>query len=74
MITLMMPLLSSQNPRIIYDVLVTMGYFSTEFAPDIQIYFGQMILQFITKALQHSMPKIQYKAAQCIVNFEQGIA
>ena len=69
MITLMMPLLQSENPRIIYDVLVAMGYLASEFAPDVQIYFGEMILQFITRALQHHMQKIQYKAALCIVNF-----
>jgi hypothetical protein len=74
MIGLMMPLLQSQNPRIIYDVLITMGYMASEFAPEIQINFGGMILEFIYKALFHPLQKIQYKAALCIVNFEQGIA
>ncbi len=50
-----------------------MGYMATEFAPEIQINFGSMILEFIYKSLCHPMQKIQYKAALCIVNFEQGI-
>jgi hypothetical protein len=74
MIALMLPLLHSSNPRIIYDVLIAMGYMASEFAPEIQKNFGAMILEFIYKALCHSMAKIQYKAALCIVNFEQGIA
>ena len=74
MIALMLPLLHSSNPRIIYDVLITMGYMASEFAPEIQKNFGAMILEFIYKALCHPMAKIQYKAALCIVNFEQGIA
>lgn len=65
----MLPLLQSQNPRIIYDILITMGYMAIEFAPEIQINFGSMILEFIHNALCHPMQKIQYKAALCIVNF-----
>jgi hypothetical protein len=44
MIALMLPLLNTQNPRIIYDILITMGYMAIEFAPEIQINFGSMIL------------------------------
>lgn len=44
MVGLMMPLLSSDNPRIIHDILITMGYMASEFAPEIQINFGGMIL------------------------------
>jgi len=33
MIGLMLPMLSSENPRIIYDILIAMGYMATEFAP-----------------------------------------
>jgi hypothetical protein len=69
MIGLMLPMLQSQNPRIIYDVLITMGYMCNEFAPDIQINFGNMILEFICNAMNHPVTKIQYKAALCIVNF-----
>ena len=36
MVALMLPLLQSDNPRIITDILVAMGYMSTEFAPEIQ--------------------------------------
>lgn len=32
-----------------------------------------MILEFISKAMQHPIQKVQYKAVQCIVNFEQGL-
>ena len=74
MIGLMLPLLQSQHPRIIYDVLITLGYMCSEFAPEIQKNFGNMILQFIYQALCHPLQKLQYKAALCIVNFEQGIA
>ncbi len=68
-----MPLLSSSNPRIIHDILITMGYMASEFAPEIQINFGGMILEFISKALKHAIPKVQYKGVLCIVNFEQGL-
>ena len=69
----MLPLLQNDNPRIIYDVLIVMGYMASEFAPDIQINFGTMILDFISKAMKHPMIKVQYKAILCIVNFEQGL-
>jgi hypothetical protein len=74
MVGLMLPMLHSENPRIIYDILIAMGYMATEFAPEIQINFGSMILEFISKAMKHPLLKVQYKAVQCIVNFEQGIA
>lgn len=74
MVGLMLPMLRSDNPRIIYDILIAMGYMATEFAPEIQVNFGAMILEFITNALKHPLLKVQYKAVQCIVNFEQGIA
>lgn len=64
-----MPLLQSTHPRIIYDVLITMGYMAEEFAPEIQINFGTVMLEFISKALCHHLLKLQYKAALCIVNF-----
>lgn len=44
MVGLMLPLLQSDNPRIIADILVAMGYMATEFAPEIQTNFGPMIL------------------------------
>jgi importin-5 len=74
MVGLMLPLLQSDNPRIIYDILIAMGYMATEFAPEIQTNFGGMILEFIGKAMQHPLLKVQYKAVLCIVNFEQGLA
>lgn len=73
MVQLMLPLLQSENPRIIADILVAMGYMSTEFAPEIQINFGTMILEFICKAMKHPIMKVQYRAVLCIVNFEQGL-
>lgn len=69
MVGLMLPMLHSENPRIIYDILIAMGYMATEFAPEIQINFGSMILEFISKAMKHPLLKVQYKAVQCIVNF-----
>ena len=74
MVQLMLPLLQSDNPRIISDILIAMGYMSTEFAPEIQTNFGTMILEFISKAMKHPLKKVQYKAILCIVNFEQGLA
>lgn len=69
MIGLMLPMLQSDDPRIINDILITMGYMATEFAPEIQVNFGTMILEFISKAMRHPMLKVQYKAVLCIVNF-----
>ena len=69
MIGLMLPLLASQHPRIVYDILITMGYMASEFAPEIQVNFGTMILDFISKSMKHELPKVQYKAVLCIVNF-----
>ena len=74
MVGLMLPMMQSNHPRIIYDSLVVMGYMSTEFNPDIQINFGGMVLEFVCKALAHPLLKVQYKAALCLVNFEQGLA
>ena len=69
MIGLLMSMMQSSHPRIIYDSLVVIGYMSSEFHPDIQINFGKMILEFICMGLCHPMPKIQYKSALCLVNF-----
>lgn len=30
-------------------------------------------MQFISKCLDHSYPKVQYKGALCIQNFEKGL-
>lgn len=51
-----------------------MGYMSEEFAPEIQENYGDLILQFICKCLEHSYPKVQYKGALCIQNFEKGLS
>ena len=69
MIGLMLPMMQSPHPRIIYDSLVVIGYMSSEFHPDIQINFGDMILEFICKGLCHPMLKLQYKSALCLINF-----
>lgn len=73
MVSLILPLLQVQDPKIIYDVLIAMGYMATEFAPEIQTNFGEMILKYILEALRHPYPKVQYKAVNCIVSFEQGL-
>lgn len=66
---LLLPLLETQHPRIIHDILVAIGYLSEQFSPDMQTNYGDMILTFITKALAHKFPKVQFKAVQCIQNF-----
>ena len=44
MVGLMLPMMQSTHPRIIYDSLVVMGYMATEFCPEIQTNFGPMLL------------------------------
>ena len=68
-VNMMIPLLQTENPRIIHDVLVAMGYFAEEFAPDFQKNYGDMVLQFINRGLAHPYPKVQYRSVQCIQNF-----
>ena len=70
---MMMPLIKSENPRIKVDLLVAMGYMAEEFAPEFQKNYGDVVLQFICQALGHQYPKVQYKAVQCIQNFEKGL-
>lgn len=71
---LMNPLLGSSDPRIMHDMLMAMGYMSEEFAPELQQNYGEMMLQFIVKCLQYPALKVQFKAVQCIQNFEKGLA
>ena len=71
--TLVGTVLSTKNPRLIYDVLVAMGYMAEEFAPEIQTNYGDTILQFIAQGLEHPYPKVKYIAVKCIQNFETGI-
>jgi len=66
--------LNTTNPRLIVDIVVAMGYMSEEFAPEIQENYGDLILGFICKCLEHNYPKVQYKGALCIQNFETGLA
>lgn len=72
--SLILPLLNSNEPRIMHDILVAMGYMSEEFCPEIQQHYGELILQFILKSLQFPALKVQYKAAQCLQNFQKGLA
>lgn len=71
--SLVVPLIQTSNPKIVYDILVAFGYMSEEFAPEIQTNYGDLILQFICKALEHPYPKVKYIAVKSIVNFETGI-
>lgn len=65
--------MQTQNPKIIYDILVAFGYMSEEFAPEIQTHHGDMILQFICKALEHPYQKVKFIAVKSLVNFETGL-
>lgn len=71
---LMTPLLNSRDPRIMHDILMAMGYMAEEFAPQMQQNYGELMLQFIIQSLQFPALKVQYKAVQCLQNFEKGIA
>ena len=65
------PLMNSNDPRVMHDILMAMGYFAEEFAPELQQNYGDMILQFVIKALQFPALKTQFKAVQCLQNFEK---
>ena len=73
-IGLMSPLLNTNDGRIMHDLLMAMGYMSEEFCPEIQRNYGKMILEFIVKSLQFPALKVQFKAVQCLQNFEKGLA
>lgn len=66
MLGLIVPLLNSQHPRIVHDILIAMGYMSEEFAPEIQQNYGATILGFIELNIVHAYPKVQYRAVQCL--------
>lgn len=65
--------MQTQNPRLLHDILMVLGYMSEEFAPEIQINYGDMILNFIIACLKFPALKVQYMAIHCIQNFEKGI-
>ena len=71
---LMNPLMNTNDGRIMHDLLMAMGYMSEEFSPEIQRNYGQMILEFIVKSLQFPALKVQFKAVQCLQNFEKGLS
>ena len=56
-----------------HGILMVMGYMSEEFAPQIQINYGDMILGFIINCLKFPALKVKYMAVHCIQNFEKGI-
>lgn len=70
---LILPLMKTANPRIMHDILMAMGYMSEEFAPELQQNYGNMMLEFIIACLQYPALKVQYKAVQCLQNFEKGL-
>lgn len=68
-----MPLVKTSSPRIMHDILMAMGYMSEEFAPEIQTTYGALMLEFIIACLQYPALKVQFKAVQCLQNFEKGL-
>jgi hypothetical protein len=56
-----------------HDILMALGYMSEEFAPQIQQNYGNMMLEFIIASLQFPALKVQFKAIQCLQNFEKGL-
>ena len=70
---LIMPLLQTNNSRIVHDILITLGYMSEEFSPEIQKNHGEIILKFIIHSLQYPCIKVQFKAVQSLINFEKGL-
>lgn len=65
--------MKTNNPRIMHDILMALGYMSEEFAPQIQQNYGNMMLEFIIASLQFPALKVQFKAIQCLQNFEKGL-
>jgi hypothetical protein len=72
-IELIIPMMKTNNPRIMHDILMALGYMSEEFAPELQVNYGNIMLEFIIACLQYPALKVQYKAVQCLQNFEKGL-
>jgi hypothetical protein len=70
---LVLPLMKTDNPRVMHDLLMAIGYMSEEFSPEIQQNYGGVILEFIISCLQYPALKVQYNAVACIQNFEKGL-
>lgn len=68
-VSLILPLMETSNPRVMNDVITVFGYLSDEFCPEIQNNYGKMILTLIVKGLSNPLPKLQLKSVQCIQNY-----
>lgn len=72
-VELVIPLMKTSHPRIMHDVLMALGYMSEEFSPELQKNYGNIMLEFIIACLNFPALKVQYKAVQCLQNFEKGL-
>jgi hypothetical protein len=63
------PLTETENPRVLSDIIVLLGYLCEEFSPAIQNRYDGIVLNLIIKCLRHPLPKLQINALKCIQNY-----
>lgn len=70
---LITPLMNSESPKVLFGIIKTLGYLCDEFSPDIQLQFGESVMNQFLKGLKHQMTKIQYKSVLALQNFCSGV-
>jgi hypothetical protein len=70
---LITPLMSSESPKVLFGTIKTLGYLCDEFSPDVQLQFGELVMNQFLRGLKHSMTKIQYKSVLALQNFCVGV-
>lgn len=64
---------TSENPRIIYDLLFVYACLCKDFSPDIQTTHHATLMTVIMKGLKNNLTKVQFRAVQAVVDFARPL-
>jgi len=70
---MVLPFLTSPNPRLVWASVTTLGLLCSEFEPTLQYQHHQTVMQALLRALEHSCVKVQAQATSALINFTRGL-
>lgn len=72
-LNMVLPFLTSSNPRLVWASVTTLGLLCTEFEPTLQYQHHQIVMQALLGALEHSCVKVQAQATSALINYTRGL-
>ena len=72
-LNMVLPFLSSPNPRLVWASVTTLGLLCTEFEPTLQYQHHSIVAPALMNALQHPCIKVQAQATSALINFTRGL-